>query len=136
MTWFGSFIKATDLACLISVLAMLWLYMRALAALRGDENQGFARNLCLGIVVGWAGTAVLYGNLVVVYWAREIAPTISPAAPAIRATYVCLTLLGCSMHIATSLATGGRWWGTLALLVLAQAVFVLAVMSLDLRGLV
>jgi hypothetical protein len=136
MIWFASFIKAADLVVLIAVLAMLYLYARAVLALRQNESKGFARNLCLGIIVGWTGNAVLYGNLTWVYWTREVAPMVSPAAPAVRAAYTCLTLVGCSMHIATSLATDGRWWGTLAMLVLAEAVLILAVMSLDLRGLV
>lgn len=136
MTWFGSFIKAADLAVMLVICLMLFLYVRALFALRGDENKGFARNLCLGIVVGWSGSFILYGNLTFVYWTGEFGPMVSPASPGVRVAYTCLTLLGCSMHVATSLATGGRWWSTLLLLIIVQAALILAVMSLDLRGLV
>lgn len=133
---FAPFIKAADLVVLLAVAAMLYLYVRAIFALRGDENRGFARNLCLGIVIGWSGSLVLYGNLAWVYWSKSMGPMVSPAAPPVRVLYTVLTLLGCSMHISTSLATGGRWWRTLGLLLLGEAILILALVSLQMRYLV
>jgi hypothetical protein len=134
--WTQSFIKACDLTVLINVLVMLFLYIRALFAMRNDGERSFARNLCLGIVVGWAGSAVLYGNLAFVYWLKEASVMLSPASTTVRMVYITLTLTGCIMHIATSFATGGHWWRTLLLWAAITWLFIFAVTVIDVHGLV
>lgn len=110
MSHYGALIKALDLALVLNISILLWRYFPAFVAGMREDPDSYANKLILGILVGWGGSWLLYANLTYAFWHHDFDPTYSVAAPAVRLSYILLTLLGTTFHLCASFRRFDRFW--------------------------
>lgn len=131
-TWpfFDSLVKALDLVVWWNITVLLVLYAWAWWEARATNKSVFSRRLIQGIVIGWTGAGIYFGNFVVLYWVMTVSAERSVAVPWVRLLYLSFLLVGTSRHNATAIIDNdpepslfGRWTG--CLLAATAAVFAL-----------
>lgn len=104
---FAEFIKALNTSALATAVAIWCIYLPALV--RGLRQRPVSRAwfLILGILLTWAGIAIVYGATAFLQWGHYTDPLVSPTPMEFRLLYLVLALTGGAIHL--SAAYRERW---------------------------
>jgi hypothetical protein len=98
----GEVFKALNTAAFVTACAIWGFYLPALV--RGLRQRPVSRAwfLILGILLTWAGIAVLYGATGFLQWFHFVDPLASPTPVPIRLIYLVLALAGGAIHVSAA----------------------------------
>lgn len=114
--------KALNTAAFGTACVIWGIYTPALV--RGIRQRPVSRAwfLVLGVLLTWAGIAVIYGMMAYLQWFHITDPLVSPTPNPVRLMYLALALVGGAIHVSAAyrerfgvVRTFAFWCGGLAL---------------------